>query len=76
MPKPKKKPKKTEKPAAPATARELLERRKAYLRQLQEQRAREREELGRMLGKKPGGRRVSGGGFAKDTFSPGHSGNK
>jgi hypothetical protein len=60
---------------APAS-RELMQRRKEYLRQLQEQRAREKEELSRMLGKKSSSLRHTGGGFKKDTFSPGHSGNK
>lgn len=60
---------------APAS-KELMERRKNYLKQLQEQRAREKEELSRMLGKKSSSHRSPGGGFKKDTFSPGHSGNK
>ena len=55
---------------------ELLEKRKAYLRELQERRKREKEELSRMLGKKSSSHRYPGGGFKKDTFSPGHSGNK
>jgi len=57
-------------------AKELMERRKNYLKQIQEQRAREKEELSRMLGKKSSSHRYPGGGFKKDTFSPGHSGNK
>lgn len=61
---------------APATSRELLEKRRTYLRELQERRRREKEELSRMLGKKSSRMRSPGGGFRKDTFSPGHSGNK
>jgi hypothetical protein len=57
-------------------SKEVMERRKNYLKQLQEQRAREKEELSRMLGKKSSSLRHPGGGFKKDTFSPGHSGNK
>ena len=57
-------------------SKELMERRKNYLKQLQEQRAREKEELSRMLGKKSSSHRYPGAGFKKDTFSPGHSGNK
>jgi hypothetical protein len=75
----KKKEKKPEKKAAePKTpaSKELMERRRTYLKQLQEQRAREKEELSRMLGKKSSSHRYPGGGFKKDTFSPGHSGNK
>jgi hypothetical protein len=72
--KPKKKKEKTEAPQ-PAS-KELMERRKNYLKQLQEKRAREKEELSRMLGKKSSSHRYPGGGFKKDTFSPGHSGNK
>jgi hypothetical protein len=60
----------------PPVSKELLERRKEYLKQLQEQRAREKEELSRMLGKKSSSLRHPGGGFKKDTFTPGHSGNK
>ncbi len=57
-------------------SKELMERRKNYLKQLQEQRAREKEELSRMLGKKSSSHRYPGGGFKRDKFSPGHSGNK
>ena len=75
----KKKDAKTGKKAAekktPAS-KELMERRRNYLKQLQEQRSREKEELSRMLGKKSSSHRYPGGGFKKDTFSPGHSGNK
>jgi hypothetical protein len=72
----KKKGKKEGESAAKApVSKELMERRKNYLKQLQEQRAREKEELSRMLGKKSSSLRLPGG-FKKDTFSPGHSGNK
>lgn len=65
------------KPASKAPAsKEVMERRRTYLKQLQEQRAKEKEELSRMLGKKSSSHRYPGGGFKKDTFSPGHSGNK
>jgi len=67
--------KKAAEPKTPAS-KELMERRRSYLKQLQEQRAREKEELSRMLGKKSSSHRYPGSGFKKDTFSPGHSGNK
>ncbi len=66
--------KKKEEPVS--TSQELLEKRKAYLKELQEKRAQEKQELSRMLGKKSSSHRYPGGGFKKDTFSPGHSGNK
>jgi len=67
--------KKKESPSG-KSSQELLEKRRAYLRELQEKRKREKEELSRMLGKKSSSHRYPGGGFKKDTFSPGHSGNK
>ena len=78
MKKKEKKPEEKKKGPEPKTAasKELMERRKNYLKQIQEQRAREKEELSRMLGKKSSSHRYPGGGFKKDTFSPGHSGNK
>jgi len=67
--------KKKEQPSG-KSSKELLEKRRAYLRELQEKRKREKEELSRLLGKKSSSHRYPGGGFKKDTFSPGHSGNK
>lgn len=67
---------KKKEPAPGKSSQELLEKRRAYLRELQEKRKREKEELSRMLGKKSSSHRYPGGGFKKDTFSPGHSGNK
>ena len=67
--------KKKESPSG-KSSQELLEKRRAYLRELQEKRKREKEELSRLLGKKSSSHRYPGGGFKKDTFSPGHSGNK
>ena len=64
------------KPEAVKSSKELMERRRSYLKELQEKRAREKEELSRLLGKKSSSHRYPGGGFKKDTFSPGHSGNK
>ena len=62
--------------AAPHTPKEELERRRQYLKAIQEQRTREKENLSRMLGKRSSSLKATGGGFKKDTFSPGHSGNK
>ena len=72
----KKSEKKKDAGAKTPASKELMERRKNYLKQLQEQRAREKEELSRMLGKKSSSHRYPGGGFKRDKFSPGHSGNK
>ena len=72
----KKKKAKGEAAPKPAASKELMEKRKEYLKQLQAQRTREKEELSRMLGKKSSSLRHTGGGFKKDTFTPGHSGNK
>lgn len=67
---------KKQKSGSAPSSRELLEKRRAYLKKIQERRALEKEELSRMLGKKSSSHRYPGGGFKKDTFSPGHSGNK
>ena len=71
-----KKAKPGKKPAPPHTAKEELERRRQYLKAIQEQRSREKENLSRMLGKRSNRLKATGGGFKKDTFSPGHRGNK
>ncbi len=71
-----KKGKKKAKAGKEAASQALLERRRTYLKEVQERRSQEKEELSRMLGKKSSSHRYPGGGFKKDTFSPGHSGNK
>ena len=62
----KKKKAKGEAAPKPAASKELMEKRKEYLKQLQEQRTREKEELSRMLGKKSSSLRHTGGGQKKD----------